>query len=629
MSSPKFPWSAEYRVLGIPETLRPYPDKPVCDILYRTAKKYKNNGLVQNHYKITYQKLAQEVDKLATVLHRMGLKKGDRVATLLPTSIQFFVADYAISRAGLVQIPSSPLEPPANLKHKFEQGTPRVLICLDEYLEVARTAMKGSSIEKLLVTTINDYSNTPPARRPDLGGANQYWMKDLIDRTPADPPNYQYNVETDLETLLFTGGTTGLPKGCMLTHRNIYANAIQNLHAMGQSGQLIAGAVSVLLGLPLFHSYGHMIMHAMTLFGYNQIMINDPRDTAGMVKMIKDYRPLIQIGVPTQFMKLCYAELKGAGMLGLSGSAPLPPNTQQEYEKVSRGGIMEGYGLSEMSPVTHLNGTFLIRLFGGRIPVMINSFFLGLPGVKPVLNRFLRLAGPKVVGYVTTRLFSWLTVMTSWGQRFGKKRKEGTEKRGTIGIPFPDTEIRIVDTMTGAPLSWDEVAAGIRGEMLLKGPQRMLGYWPTPGSGVDKEGFIHTSDIVRLDERGYFYIVDRTKDMIIVSGYKVYSREIDDLLADHGGVEIGATVGIPDPEREGSEIVVVYVQPRPHFKNQITPEQITQYLRERAARYAVPKKVIVVDAIPLTEVQKVDKKLLRKMAIELMQNEARPEKAYV
>ncbi len=627
MRSPKYPWSAEYRVLGIPETLRPYPDKPVYDILYRTAKKYKNNGLVQNHFKITYRQLAQEVDRLATVLQRMGLKKGDRVATLLPTSIQFFVADYAISRAGLVQIPSSPLEPPANLKHKFEQGTPRALICMDEYLDVAKAVMKSSSIEKLLVTTIDDYSNNPPARRPDLGGANQFWMKDLIDRTPADPPDYEYNVEKDLETLLFTGGTTGLPKGCMLTHRNIYANALQNLHAMGQSGQLIAGAVSVLLGLPLFHSYGHMIMHAMTLFGYNQIMINDPRDTAGMVKMIKDYRPLIQIGVPTQFMKLCYAELKGAGMLGLSGSAPLPPNTQQEYEKVSKGGIMEGYGLSEMSPVTHLNGTFLVRLFGGRIPVTINSFFLGIPGVKPVLNKMLRLAGPKIVGYVTTRLFSLLTVVTSWGNKPGKK-KPGTEKRGTIGIPFPDTEIKIVDAM-GAPLSWDEVAAGIRGEMLLSGPQRMLGYWPTPGNGIDEEGFIHTSDIVRLDERGYFYIVDRTKDMIIVSGYKVYSREIDDLLAEHPGVEIGATVGIPDPEREGSEIVVVYVQPRPNFQTKITSEEIIKYLRERAARYAIPKRVIVVDAMPLTEVQKVDKKLLRKMAIDRILKEVQPEKACV
>lgn len=614
MSRADLPWTKEYRVLGIRKTLYPYPDRPVYAILEEVAEKYKKNGLIQNNFKITYSEVLEHVNRLAMAFYKLGLEKGDRVATLLPTSIQFVVADYAISRAGLVHIPASSLEPPANLKHKFSEGTPLALICLDEYLDVAMSAVKNSSIKHVIVTRIDDYShNTDHLKNPSSDTYIRFM--DLIHNTSPVPLNHFFDVEKDLETLLFTGGTTGLPKGCMLTHRNIYANALQNFHSLGQNGMLLRGAVSVLLGLPFFHSYGHMIMHTMTILGWNQILVNDPRDTNGMIQMIKDYKPMVQIGVPTQFMKLCDAELKGTGMLGLSGSAPLPPSAQEDYEKKTGSGIMEGYGLSEMSPVTHLNTTFLLRLFGGRFPVTITNFLLQIPGVKPVLNKLLRLAGPKLVGMSLTWTFSLLTSITG-RKKSSKRKKPGTEKRGTIGIPFPDTEIRIVDIITGEKIPWDKVAEGIRGEMLLRGPQRMLGYWPTPGQGLDENGYIHTSDVVKVDERGYFYIVDRTKDMIIVSGFKVYSREIDDILFDHEAVEIAATVGIADPEREGSELVIVYVQLKAQYKNKIDENQIISYLREKVAKYAVPKKVFIVDEIPLTEVQKINKKQIKQMALE-------------
>jgi acyl-CoA synthetase (AMP-forming)/AMP-acid ligase II len=614
MSRSDLPWIKEYRVLGIRKTLTPYPDKPVYAILEEVAKKYKKNGLIQNNFKMTYSEVVEHVNRLATAFHKLGLEKGDRVVTLLPTSIQFIVADYAISRAGLVHIPASSLEPPTNLRHKFMEGAPLALICLDEYLDVVQPAVKKSSIEHLIVTRIDDYSNNIDHTRNPSDDKYIRFM-DLIRDTSPMPPNHSIDVEKDLETLLFTGGTTGLPKGCMLTHRNIYANTLQNFHSLGQNSFLLRGAISVLLGLPFFHSYGHMIMHTMTMLGWNQILVNDPRDTKSMIQMIKDHKPMVQIGVPTQFMKLCDAELKCTGMLGLSGSAPLPPSAQEAYEKKTGSGIMEGYGLSEMSPVTHLNTTFLLRLFGGRVPVSITNFLLQIPGVKPVLNKLLRLAGPKLVGMSLTRTFSFLTLVTS-SRKSSKRKKPGIEKRGTIGIPFPDTEIRIVDIITGEDIPWDKVAEGMRGEMLLRGPQRMLGYWPTPGQGLDENGYIHTSDIVKVDERGYFYIVDRTKDMIIVSGFKVYSREIDDILFDHEAVEIAATVGIPDPEREGSERVIVYLQPKAQYKNQIDEEQIISYLREKVAKYAVPKKVFIVDKIPLTEVQKIDKKQLKQIALE-------------
>lgn len=614
MDPKKWPWHKEYRIFGIPNTLSPYPDRPVHEILTRTAKKYKKNGLVQNNFHITYPELEKHVKRLATALVQLGLRKGDRVATLLPTSIQFFVVDHAISMAGLVQIPASPIEPSSNLKHKFLEGRPKALIFLDDYREAAQAVSSKTSIEHLISTHIDDYAIQKRRRNETAVEGPILELMDLIEKSPPSPPEHEWDVAQDLETLLFTGGTTGLPKGCMLTHLNIYANAIQNLHAMGQSGLLIRGAVSVLIGLPLFHSYGHMVMHSMTLFGFNQILVNDPRDVKTMVQMIKAYRPLLHIGVPTQFMKVCEEELEGAGMLGLSGSAPLPPSAQEAYEKKASGGIMEGYGLSEMSPVTHLNTTYLLRLLGGRALVAVNSFLLRIPGVKPVINRGLRWMGTKTVGYGLTRAFSLLTPLT----HRRRKRSGGAksiEKRGTIGIPFPDTEIRLVDTSTGEALSWDRIASGDRGEMLLRGPQCMLGYWPTPGDGLDEEGFVHTSDVVRIDEKGYFHIVDRTKDMIIVSGFKVYSREIDDILFAHEAVEMAATVGIPDPKREGSEIVIVYVQPHQRQKEHFKEASIISYLRENVAKYAVPRKVFVIDELPLTEVQKINKKKLRKMAM--------------
>jgi long-chain acyl-CoA synthetase len=240
---------------------------------------------------------------------------------------------------------------------------------------------------------------------------------------------------------------------------------------------------------------------------------------------------------------------------------------------------------------------------------------MSFPGTLQFLNLMLRLAGTRNVGKVVTKAFALMAKLTSKKPSTDKAApSKKAEKRGTIGVPYPDIEVKFLSVETGEVLSIDEMLKGARGEMLVRGPNRMLGYWPTPGSGVDEEGYIHTSDVVRIDENGFFYIVDRTKDMIIVSGYKVYSREVDDILYNHPKVELAATIGIPDPEREGSERVAVYIQPREKFKKNITQEEIIDFLKQRVAKYAVPKVVKIIDTMPLTEVHKVNKKLLREMA---------------
>ena len=208
-----------------------------------------------------------------------------------------------------------------------------------------------------------------------------------------------------------------------------------------------------------------------------------------------------------------------------------------------------------------------------------------------------------------------ISILVKTSQKESSSRRKN-EKRGTTGILFPDTEVKLLDINTGEKLTIEDILDGKKGEMCLKGPQRMLGYWPEPGKGLDEEGYVRTGDVVTIDENGYFYIVDRTKDMINVSGYKVYSREIDDLLYSFEGAEHAATVGIPDPEREGSERVVVYIQPKPGYKGKITENDIFEYLKTKVAKYALPKMIKFVDEIPLTEVQKLNKKEIRKMAID-------------
>ncbi len=614
MANELLPWHKEYKITGIPITLKPYPDEPVYNLLYETAKKYKKNGLIQYNYKMTYPVLRDKVDRLATALYNLGLRKGDRVAAILPTSIQFILTDYAISRAGLVHIPSSSLDSVTSLEHKFNEGKPRALVTLAEHLDVAVQVVKKCKIEFLILCDLNDFPGGGAQNRGKNIPKDALWMTDLIDTTPPSPPDLTFDVEKDIETLMFTGGTTGLAKGCMLTHRNIYANSMQGLYAFGLQGMLLKGAVTVLMGLPFFHTYGHSVMHNMTYLGFSQILIPDPRDTDGMIKMIKEHCPLMQFGVPTQFMKLS-EELEGYAMLGVSGSAALPTNVQDKFESKAGGGILEGYGLSEMSPTTHLNTSFLTRLFGGRVAMRINTIMMSFPGVLPLLNLLLRLAGTRNVGFVITKAFAVMAKMTSKKPAPDKnKAVKKVEKRGTIGVPYPDVEVKFLSVETQEEVPVSQMLKGERGEMLLRGPNRMLGYWPEPGSGIDEDGYIHTSDVVRIDENGFFYIVDRTKDMIIVSGYKVYSREVDDILYHHPKVEMAATVGIPDPEREGSERVAVYIQPREKFKNSITPEEIIDYLKQKVAKYAVPRVVHIIDTMPLTEVHKVNKKLLREMA---------------
>lgn len=600
----KPPWLDEYEWCGLPLTLAPYPEWPVFRLLENAARNFPNRGLVQTGRELKYPEVLAQSCRLAAALAGLGVKKGDRVATILPTSIQFVISDYAISRAGAVHVPSSFLEPPHVLAHKFKQSSPKALIYLNLDLEseweTVAALCAETGIKHLILTRLEDYSLHPPPPNPIQGFLS---FTELIARSSPDLPLPELQVDRDLETLLFTGGTTGLPKGCMLTHQNILANALQSAAHFEPINLALNGNFSALLAIPFFHAYGHIMMHTMTHLGVTQLLVPDPRDTRAIIAAIKENYPLFQFGVPAQYLKMCKEELDDVKVLGISGSAALPTQVQEQFEEKGGGGLMEGYGLSECSPNTHLNPSLTIRLLGGRDrPAWVRSLIrrLSRRWGAPLCARLDR----KTLGRGFARVLPFMM------RQAAKPELQKDNRKGSIGVPFHDTRIKVIDE-SGAALSFADLIQGRIGEMCIAGPQVMLGYWPNPGEGLDPEGFVHTGDVARMDERGYFYVVDRIKDMINVSGYKVYSRELDDILYGHPAVEAAAAIGVPNPDRPGSELVKVVIQLKDEFRGRVAEEDFREFLKDKVAKYAQPRFIEFLEALPLTGVQKVDKKALR------------------
>lgn len=546
------PWHAEYEEFGIPRSLEPFPNEPVHNLLYTAAEEYPDQGLVQLGEKYAYPSVLDQTERLATALAARGVGKGDRVATVLPTSVQFIVATCAISRAGGVHIPNDFLDAEDDLVYRLEQGQPSVLIGQDKHRDLIFRLQDELDIEHVILTTIDDYSTDPPAAHENLDGVE--WLRDVIAATDPDPPAIDFDPTEDVHTLLFTGGTTGLPKGCRLTHRNIHANALQGVASQSQMAQLMRGQESTIMALPMYHSYGYSVMHSLIELGLDMLLVPDARDTEMMVEMINTFGALIMLGVPTQFMELVDEELE-QDIIGISGSAPLANKTQEDFEEQSKG-ISQGYGLSEMSPITHFNARGLLDM---------------MTGDSSATDAF---------------------------------------DHPTIGVPVPDTEVKLVDVDTGEEIPIEEaVEDELEGEMYVNGPQRMAGYLDDSKSAFDEEGFVATGDVVKIDPSGRFYVIDRVKNMINVSGLKVYTEEIDEVLYDHPAVRRPATVGIPDPDRPGSERVKIYIEPQPDAE-ELGTEEIRDHLKGKVPQQALPEKVEFIEKMPLTDIGKTDKKAL-------------------
>lgn len=351
----------------------------------------------------------------------------------------------------------------------------------------------------------------------------------------------------DLCELSFTGGATGLPKGVMITHFNRYANLVHGLAWMMEPlSRAIIGKSSVFITIPLFHSYGHALVQMAAYWSLRVIIAPDPRNIEDIVNTIKEHRPFLIPTIPTQLMRIGNHKIGRVNCLFFSGSAPLPDSVREAVMKDMGNPIGEGYGLTETAPIATLNPS----------------------------------AFSKITGFMSK------------------------EKRG-LGLPVPDTDFRVVDPATG-----EDVPFGETGEILIRGPQVMKGYWPD-ASGLTGDGWFHTGDLGHMDNEGFFYVTDRIKDMINVSGLKVYSTKVDDVIFSHPAVQMVVTIGVPDPEKEGSERVVAIVRTKEEYTGKVSAEEIINLCREKLAHYEVPKVVVFKDDLPMTVTGKLWKKELR------------------
>ena len=431
---------------------------------------------------------------------------------------------------------------------------------LDALFDKVKAVVPQTGVETVVVAGIVDFlsplkgflgkllKKIPAGKVNPIPGVTVGRFMNLLQKMPSD--YVEEKLSPDARCLMqYTGGTTGPPKGAVLTHRNIVSQIQQTNTWLDIS---VGEESTILSAFPLFHQAGLFLGMNTMAFGGTQVAVPNPRDLDFLISAIKRFKPGGIVNVPTIYLELLkkpkFRSLDFSGVEWfISGAAPFPPEYINEFEEVvGKGKLIEVLGMTETSPV-----------------------HMGLP-------------------------------------RYGMK------KSGSVGIPFPDTEVKLID-----PDSGEIVPAGDPGELVVKGPQVFTeGYHNKPDetAATLKDGWIYTGDVCKMDEDGYFYVVDRVKDMVIVSGYKVFTRTVDDVLMEHPDIDMAAAIGLPDPNRPGSEIVATAIVLKPDVeKSDNTREKITQYMKEKVAPYKVPKKIEFMDELPLSAVGKVLKRELREL----------------
>ncbi|HSP17702.1 MAG TPA: long-chain fatty acid--CoA ligase [Thermoanaerobaculia bacterium] len=523
-----------------------YPRRPLGDILRMTASDVPDRPATAFlGAQLTWAEIKERADRLSTALTRMGIGKGDRVGIMLPNSPQYVIAAFAILRIGAIVVNINPLYTPREIALVAKDSGMRVLIALDLLSPAALAIRDQTAIEKVIITSVGEYS-AAAAPCPIVLGTERL-CDVLAGVSKPDLPRVSIDPDNDVAVLQYTGGTTGVPKGAMLTHYNLFANVIQTtvLHHPDQR----RGEERTLLVIPYFHIYGFTVgLLAVAWQGGVQILI--PKyDVEAVLTAIRDFRPTYFPAVPTIYVSILnHPKAREYGIDKVrgfnSGSAPLPVEVIDQFERMTGGTLSEGYGLTEASPVTH---------------------------TSPTLSR---------------------------------------RKPGSIGIPIPDTDVKIVDLEHGTT----EVPPGKEGELCVVGPQVMKGYWNRPDEteiALRKDAggrtWLYTGDIARMDEDGYTYIVQRKKDMIIVSGFNVYPSEVESVLFTHPAVMEAAVIGVPHGYH--GEVVKAYVIPKPGV--QLRVEDLKAHCAANLAVFKRPVEIEIRDALPKTAVGKVLRRALR------------------
>ena len=536
---------------GVPPAID-YPDITIPKFLENTVKKYPDNiALTFFGKKLDYRKFYESVNRFATALSDLGIKKGDKFSILLPNCPQFVIAYFAANKIGAINVNTNPLYVERELIYQLNDSGSETILCLDLLYPRVKKVKEKTNLKTIIVTPIKDYLPFPlnllyPIKQKREGYVVKidkepgvYLFKDLLNKYPPSPPE----VETspgEIALLQYTGGTTGISKGCILTHKNLIANTLQ---CESWFVEAIEGKETCLCALPFFHVFGMTVAMLYSVRdGYNMILM--PKfEVESALKLIKKHKPTIFPGVPAMYAAINYhPDVEKYDLSSIkyciSGAAPLPVEICKKFEELTGAKLVEGYGLTETSPVTHCNP------------------FVGL------------------------------------------------RKIGSIGVPFPDTDAKIMDIETGE----NEMLLGESGELAIFGPQVMKGYWnkPEETKNVLREGWCYTGDIAKIDDDGFFYIVDRKKDMIISGGFNIYPREVEEVLYEHPKVREAAVIGVPDTKYGESVKAFISVKEG----EELTEEEIIQFCKENLAKYKIPRSVEFRDEMPKSLVGKVLKRVL-------------------
>ena len=543
------PWFKSYDP-GLPRTLEPYPDSTLLDVLADTVRQRpEHTALIFKGARISYRELERLSNAFAAALIAQGVKKGDRVALVIPNSPQAIIGQIGVWKAGGIVAPLNSLYTERELEYSLNEIGVETVVVLTPFYAKIKAIQPRTKVRRVIATNIKEF--LPPVLRLLFTLAKEkkeghritlqpgdYWLDDLLkqhaDATrPASLPSPQ-----DPAILLFSGGTTGTPKAALGTHRALLMSAMQ----------LVAYARTVLtdwddiltLVMPMFHVYGNMAFNCSLVARWPVAVVPNPRDINDLVATLRKVRPACLHGVPTLFIALLShpdvqsgkADIKSM-KLCWSAAAPLMAETKQRFEAVTGGWLLEAYAMTE---------TMLAAV------------------CCPV---------------------------------------HGEYKEGSVGVPLPDVNVRIVDIETGEK----DLPFGESGEIIVQAPQIMVGYWQRPDDTATmiRNGWVYTGDLGYMDEDGYVFIVDRKKDLIKPSGFQVWPREVEEVIAAHPAVAEVAVAGVPDPNQ--GEVAKAWIVLREG--QQATPDEIRAYCRERLTNYKVPKHVEFRESLPKTMVGKV------------------------
>ncbi len=513
-----------------------YPVRPVFENLKVAARKFPDRaGVMYQGVEYSYEKLWELAARMANALHTLGVEKGDRVAVYLPNIPQFIIAYYGILASGAVTVACNAMYREKEIEYLLKDSGAKAIVTLDELKPVVDAVRDKTDVEHVITTSRKEALSL---MSPDSALENS--MAELLSESPAELPEVELSPREDLAVLQYTGGTTGTPKGAMLTHYNLIVDQVQEATWF----EFREGEETAIIFLPVSHIYGmNWCMNTMILVA-GTIVLMERFEPGKVLEFVNQYRPTIFYGVPTAYIALLdHPDVRKADFSRMrtcfSAAAPLPPEVRRRWKEVTGADIIEAWGLTEAAPC-------------------LTCTPLGMSGDK------------------------------------------------LIGVPMPDTEVKVVDIDTGEDLPPGEV-----GELVGKGPQVMKGYWNKPDEtrNVLKDGWLYTGDLGYMDEDGLFYFIDRKKDLINVAGYKVWPDEVENVLYEHLAVKEAAVVASPDPQK--GEVPKAFVALREEYKGKVSEEELINFCREKLAPFKAPKEIEFVDELPKTPVGKILRRALR------------------